>query len=125
MEKVKLPKEVAEAIEFHRDNFANDYILFDLSKLAVRARAIGNQNARQIVAFTNKSEENKKKYFEALINGYEVDTPEKQIEEMFRKAQVDYVAARPGSFEEGKAIGIVRAIEEVNKKLNLGLRLDV
>ena len=86
MEKVTLPKEVAESIGIVRANYKSG-AEYDLELIHNE----GFGYTRVISEFVKESRENMALYFKALVNGYEVEqTPEDKVREMF-KATIDEV----------------------------------
>jgi hypothetical protein len=79
-EKVKLPREVAEAIENVRGHYKVgaefDLNLMDKEKF---------EGTIVISLFANESRENMIRYFQALVNGYEVEeTPEEKVKNIYQ-----------------------------------------
>jgi hypothetical protein len=121
--KVKIPKKVAEAIDFYKRHDMED-VLFDLNRMAVRARNASNEHAREVMAYVNESHENRKTYFNALVNGYEIiKTPKEQAEELYFRYHQAYVEAAPNTFTEGYAKGFQDAISVLNGILDLKLSI--
>lgn len=86
--KVRLPREVGNSIKRIRENYKSgcEYDLEFLSK----ERYSGMD---EITEFVYESRENMILYYQALVNGYEIEeTPEEKIQEMFKK---------PGPFNDG------------------------
>ncbi len=77
MEKVTLPKEVAEALEsLKADGLSNLRIAAD----ALTAYAVKGTDYFTLQMFLSESNENNDILLSALVNGYEVEmTPEEQI----------------------------------------------
>ncbi|WP_079709740.1 hypothetical protein [Paraliobacillus ryukyuensis] len=83
-EKVKLPKEVANAID-RITNVDGKKPLFDIQILESNASE-GNDLAGDIVDYV--SEAGYEKYFTALINGYKIEkTPKDKLLEHYKKLQ--------------------------------------
>ena len=84
MEKINLPKEVAEAIEdFRRTQSLNRYIL---SKAYINDM---DDNANERVKVVHKfcsENSNFEMFLQALVNGYEIEqTPEEKLRELYKK----------------------------------------
>jgi hypothetical protein len=78
--KVTLPKEVAEAIELQR-GYDHDWILFDIELLSEERHSSANKSLATIYRYYKL---NKRDYFSALVNGYEVEqTPEENLREYY------------------------------------------
>lgn len=79
MDKVKLPREVAEAIQRVRSHYKSG-CEYDLDLL----KKEDWDCIHPIVVFTQDSRVNMQLYFEALVNGYEVEqTPEDKVRDYF------------------------------------------
>jgi hypothetical protein len=122
-DKVQIPKKVAEAIDFYKRHDMED-VLFDLNRMSVRARNASNEFAREIMAYVNESHENRKTYFNALVNGYGIiKAPKEQAEELYYRHHRAYVDAAPNTYEEGYAKGFRDAISVLNGILDLKLSI--
>lgn len=78
-EKVKLPKEVAEAIRVVRGAYKSN-CEFDLEFL----KRESFDWMQPIIEYTQESRDNMANYFAALVNGYEVEqTPEDKVREYY------------------------------------------
>lgn len=78
-EKVKLPRDVAEAIEGFRDTFGTDE-LYEIGKY------VGNETSesRAYTIFRWMTRGNMVKYKQAIVNGYEIEeTPEDKVKDLF------------------------------------------
>lgn len=69
--KVTLPYEIAEAIEWYQKHIDQSFILFDIPSLKMRHDLSGNEKATAIYKYYASTNENRRKYFEALVNGFE------------------------------------------------------
>jgi hypothetical protein len=82
MDKVKLPKKVVDAIQEIRERRGEDRTLFNYPNIALHAPKVKEYHI--INAYINQSEDNFKKYFHALVNGYEVEaSPEEKLKEQY------------------------------------------
>lgn len=105
MEKVKLPKKVADAIGEFRKHYKSG-CEYDLNLL----KSEDWYGANAIIEFTKESRDNMTLYFQALVNGYEVEqTKEERIQALFQQAKVgeDSLDDHPQvSYWRGKQQGI-------------------
>lgn len=120
MAKVKLPRDVYEAMENFRMGRIFD-ALVDLFYIKHKANQ-GNKDAQTILRFFNKHAENREKYFRALVNGYEPDeSPKEIVERVFEEKYKEIINSTGYA---GEALGFREGVRFVNEKLNLGLKLD-
>jgi hypothetical protein len=83
MGKVKLPKKVADAIESIKTRIG-DRGLYNYPSIALHAP--NNKEYKIINDFITKSDENFKKYFHALLDGYELEpTPEEIVRRQYQQ----------------------------------------
>jgi biotin synthase-like enzyme len=74
---VKLPKEVADSIHYYQVK-GREKSLFNVPTIA--SSSAKNKRYKAIHDYIHSSEENFKKYFKALVDGYEVEqTKEEQL----------------------------------------------
>jgi hypothetical protein len=75
-DKVKLPRKIAEAIN-RFDSFYKSDKLFEIHKYVGEETA--QADAYEIVSWMNEDSDNTRKYYTALVNGYEVQqNPEEE-----------------------------------------------
>lgn len=71
MEKTTLPFNVANAIRNIKSRLEGERTLFNYPSIA--NHAVNNQDYNAINVYINQSEENFKNYFNAIVNGFEVE----------------------------------------------------
>jgi hypothetical protein len=109
--KVKLPKNVAEAIEQVRLSYKSgcEYDLLFLNR-----ERYGKME--EIGLYVYESRENMMRYFQALVNGYEVEeTPEDKVREYFGL----YSGNFRDSHEHRHALGVTQGVRETLNILNI------
>ncbi len=112
MEKVTLPKEVAEALEsLKADGLSNLRIAAD----ALTAHVVRGTDYFTLRMFLSESNENDDILLSALVNGYEVEmTPEEQIRELYEEAKDNYHSKTSlDRWGEGYAEGVLNTVENI------------
>jgi hypothetical protein len=109
---VKLPKEVADAIHYFQVK-GREKSLFNVPTIA--SSSAKNKRYKTIFDYFQSSDENFKKYFNALVNGYEVDlSKEEKAKEFYTKLKNGACLSEAQAIEVFlKILGI--EIEGVNK----------
>lgn len=88
-EKIHLPKEVAEAIDYFKNGTDLDYPEQAIMKVAMEdVRYIGDPDYCDDIKEFVKSNDNLKLLMSALVNGYEIEkTPEDMVQSMYEEAK--------------------------------------
>ena len=110
-ELVRLPREVAEAIESVRAKYVSgcEYDLDFLSKEKYGSMGV-------ITMFVNRSKGNMKLYFQALVNGYEVEvTPEGEVKRYYMD-QLQRINERNGTDHTSTA-AVIKVLSILNIKI--------
>ncbi|WP_394139609.1 hypothetical protein [Cytobacillus oceanisediminis] len=82
MKKAILPYNVAKAIENIRKRREGERTLFNYPSIANHAAK--NKDYSTINAYINQSEENFKNYFNAILNGFDIEkAPKEQVKERY------------------------------------------
>ena len=80
---VKLPREVANSIHYFQTK-GKERTLFNIPTIA--SSSTKNKNSKVIYDYIQSSDENFKKYFNALVNGYEVEmSKEEQLFQLYHE----------------------------------------
>lgn len=110
MEKVRLPKEVAEAIVSFRDVYKPD-AEYDLELIHNEGWPYTNT----ISEYVRESRENMKRYFHALVHGYEVEeTPEDKVRAKYKQWESERGAYKPNHY---RIEGMMFALETFGHKV--------
>jgi hypothetical protein len=112
MDKVLLPKEVADAIHYFLVK-GREKSLFNVPTIA--SSSAKNKRYKTIFDYIQSSDENFKKYFNALVNGYEVEfTKEERLKNYYESCLSNKSTAKVYAIEHTLyLLGI--EIEGVNK----------
>jgi predicted transcriptional regulator len=80
--KVTLPYKVAKAIKNIKDRRDGERTLFNYP--AIANHAVKNEDYNDINVYINQNEENFKNYYNALLNGFEIEkTPHEKVKERY------------------------------------------
>lgn len=110
MDKVLLPKEVADAIHYFQVK-GSEKSLFNVPTIA--SSSAKNKRYKTIFDFFQSSDENFKKYFNALVNGYEVEMTKEDLIKVYFESHKNLPGITTGIKATLKILGI--EIEGVNK----------
>ena len=108
-EKTKVSKQLAKSIEDIEYNSSNDQ-LYDLSFISSQANS-GWESCKNVMTFVQSV--GRAKYFELLVNGYEVElTPEEKVRNYFNETHSEYLDAITETLGEQRLCGRIDGILE-------------
>lgn len=99
MEKAILPRNVAQAIERIRERREGERTLFNYPNIALNAPR--SEDYSIINTYVNQNEDNFKNYFNALVNGYEIDkNPDEKVRDQYHYYKSHDLHVSANAFEE-------------------------
>lgn len=113
MKKALLPYNVAKAIENIRKRREGERTLFNYPSIANHAAK--NKDYSTINSYINQSEENFKNYFNAIVNGFDIEkSPKEKVKEQYEHYKKNNLQVSANAMKETlDLLGVV--IEGVNK----------
>lgn len=115
-DKVKLSREVAEALDSLRRQGGGNYEI-------VAAFIKRRKEIPEIKTLADAFELNKISFddiLNALVNGYEIEkSPEDKVREYYERASKRFLSLEDGSYEDGYVSGVIDAVEETLNLLGI------
>lgn len=117
--KVRIPKKVADAIEWYRNTEQEDD-LYNINLLNTRSKGSGNHNADVIMSYLKSGGDNRRNYFSAIVKGYVIEkSPKQEVQDRIYEAGERYNNSDIASSDELIAQGELNAFRFIVRKLGI------